>query len=102
MPTPPSDEMIRRLQCAEENLSAVIDLIENGESYTQVLHRLLAITAEIHTTGAKMILCQAQSSQEIILNSASYEKRNIALKQLLFLYTILIHYSDHHYEVFHE
>jgi DNA-binding FrmR family transcriptional regulator len=101
MPTAPSD-VIRRLHCAEGNLSAVIDMIENRTSSARTLCQLLAVTAAVHATGTKMILCQVRSSQKTLLNSPSYEERNTALKELQLLYTILLYYSNHHYEVFHD
>ena len=95
-------EIIRRLRCAAGHLNAVIEMAEAGQPCEQVLHQLGAVEAAIRTAGSKMIICQAQSIQNIILESASPKQRLDELKRLQSLYTIFLQYPKHQIEVSHE
>ena len=95
-------EIIRRLRCAAGHLNAVIEMAEAGQPCEQVLHQLGAVDAAIRAAGAKLIICQAQSSQSIILDSPSPKLRLAELKRLQSLYTIFLKYPKHHSEVSHE
>ena len=86
-------EIIRRLRCASGHLNAVIEMTEAGQPCEQVLHQLNAVQAALHTAGTKLISCQAQSSQTIILDSPSPKQRIAELKRLQSLYTIFMQYS---------
>jgi DNA-binding FrmR family transcriptional regulator len=94
-PNQPSD-IVRRLHCAAGHLNAVIKMAEAGEPCEQVIHQLGAVDAAIRAAGARLIICQAQSSQAIILDSPSTKQRSTELKRLQSLYTVFIRYSDHH------
>jgi DNA-binding FrmR family transcriptional regulator len=95
-------DIVRRLHCAAGHLNAVIKMAEAGQPCEQVLHQLGAVEAALHAAGSKLIICQAQSSQSIILNGPSPEKRLAELKRLQSLYTIFLQYPKHHSEVSHE
>lgn len=95
-------EIIRRLRCAAGHLNAVIAMAEAGKPCEQVLHQLGAVEAAIHAVGSKLIICQAQSIQSIILESTSPEQRLDELKRLQSLYTIFIKHPRHNSEVYHE
>jgi len=95
-------EIIRRLHCAAGHLNAVIEMAEAGQPCEQVLHQLGAVDAAIRAVGSKLIICQAQSIQSIILNGPSPELRLAELKRLQSLYTIFLQYPKHHSEVSHE
>jgi DNA-binding FrmR family transcriptional regulator len=95
-------EILRRLHCAAGHLNAVIEMTEAQQPCEQVLHQLHAVQAALHRAGVKMIQCQAQSSQEVILNSSSVSQRTEALERLQSLYAILLKYSIHRNEVNYE
>jgi DNA-binding FrmR family transcriptional regulator len=95
-------EIIRRLRCAAGHLNAVIEMTEAGQPCEQVLHQLNAVQAALRAAGTKLIICQAQSSQTIILDSPSPKQRISELKRLQSLYTIFMQYSNHHSEVSHD
>jgi DNA-binding FrmR family transcriptional regulator len=95
-------EIIRRLRCAAGHLNAVIEMAETGQPCEQVLHQLGAIDAAIRAAGSKLMICQAQSSQSIILESTSPKLRLAELKRLQSLYTIFLQYPKNHSEVSHE
>lgn len=95
-------EIIRRLRCAAGHLNAVIDMAEAGQPCEQVLHQLGAVEAAIHAAGTKVIVCEAQASQSILLDSSSPKQRLAELKRLQSLYTIFLHYPNHQIEVSHD
>ncbi len=92
-------EIIRRLRCAAGHLNAVIKMAEAGEPCGQVLHQLGAVNAAIRAAGARLIICQAQASEAIILDNPSPKQRIAELKRLQSLYTTFIKYSNHKIEV---
>ena len=92
-------EIIRRLRCAAGHLNAVIDMAEAGQPCEKVLHQLGAVDAAIRAAGSKLIICQAQSIQSVILDSASPKQRLAELKRLQSLYTIFLQYPNHQIEV---
>jgi len=83
-------DIVRRLHCAAGHLDAVIKMAEDDEPCEQVLYQLTAVDAALRAVGARIILCQAQSSQTIILESPSVTQRSTELKRLQSLYTILM------------
>ena len=95
-------DIISRLRCAAGHLNAVIEMTETGQPCEQVLHQLNAVQAALRAAGTKLIICQAQSSQVIILDSPSPKQRIAELKRLQSLYTIFMQYSNHHSEVSHD
>lgn len=95
-------EIIRRLRCAAGHLNAVIEMTEAGQPCEQVLHQLNAVQAALRVTGTRLIICQSQSSQAIILASRSPKRRLSELKRLQSLSTIFIQYFNHHSEVSHD
>lgn len=95
-------EILRRLHCAAGHLNAVIEMTEAQQPCEQVLHQLHAVQAALHTAGLKMIQCQAQSSQDVILNSSSVSQRTEALERLQSLYAIFLKYSIHRNEINYE
>jgi len=98
----PQADIIRRLHCAAGHLEAVIKMVEAEEPCEQVFHQLGAVDAAIRAAGTKLILCQAQASQSIILDSSSPEQRLTELKHLQTLYAIYLHSSNHQIEVSHD
>ena len=92
-------DIIRRLRCASGHLNAVIRMAEAGEPCEQVIHQLAAVAAAIRAAELKTIICQAQSSEAIILDSPLPEQRSIELKRLQSLYTILIQNSHQDSEI---
>jgi DNA-binding FrmR family transcriptional regulator len=86
-------EIVRRLRCAAGHLNAVIEMAETGQPCEEVLHQLNAVQAALRVTGIKLIICQIQSSQEIILDSPSLQQRTSELKRLQSLYTTFMQYS---------
>ena len=95
-------EIIRRLRCAAGHLNAVIEMAEADQPCEQVLHQLGAVDAAIRAAASKLMICQAQSIQSIILDSASPKERLAELQHLQALYTIFLHYPNHHIEVSHD
>ena len=89
----PQSDIIRRLRCAAGHLNAVIEMTEAGQPCEEVLHQLSAVQAALRVTGSKLIICQAQSSQAIILDSPSPKRRMSELKRLQSLYATFIQYS---------
>jgi hypothetical protein len=67
-----------------------------------VLHQLGAVDAAIRAAGSKLMICQAQSIQSIILDSSSSKQRLVELKRLQSLYTIFLQYPNHQIEVSHD
>lgn len=90
MKSEPDPETVRRLRCAAGHLNAVIEMMESGEPCEHVLHQLNAVQAALQTAGVKIIECQAQSSQDVILNSTSVTQRTDELRHLQSLYTIFV------------
>jgi DNA-binding FrmR family transcriptional regulator len=86
-------EIVRRLRCAAGHLNAVIEMAEAGQPCEEVLHQLNAVQAALRVTGINLIICEAHSSQEIILDSPSLQQRTSELKRLQSLYTTLMQYS---------
>jgi len=99
MKTGQQSEILQRLHSASGHLNAVIIMAETGEPCEQVLHQLGAVDAAIRAAGARLLICQAQSSQAIILDSPSPKQRMAELKRLQSLYTISMKYSNHNSEV---
>jgi DNA-binding FrmR family transcriptional regulator len=95
-------DIVRRLHCAAGHLNAVIKMAEASEPCEQVIQQLAAVDAALRAAGAKMILCQAQSSQAVILESPSLRQRSAELKRLQSLYTILMKSPNHYIEVSHD
>ena len=95
-------EIIRRLRCSAGHLNAVIEMAEAGQPCEQVLHQLGAVDAAIRAAGSRLIICQAQASQSIILDSPSSKRRLAELKRLQSLYTIFLQYPKHQIEVSHD
>jgi len=95
-------DIIRRLRCAEGHLNAVIEMTEAGRPCEQVLHQLNAVQAALRMTGVKLIVCQAENSQAVILKSSSPNQRVAELKRLQFLYTIFVQHFHHIPEVYHD
>lgn len=92
-------EIIQRLRCAAGHLNAVIKMAEAEQPCEQVLHQLGAVNAAIRAAGARLIICQAQASQAVILDSPSPEQRITELKRLQSLYMIFRQYSNPKSEV---
>jgi DNA-binding FrmR family transcriptional regulator len=86
-------EIVRRLRCAAGHLNAVIEMAEKGQPCEEVLHQLNAVQAALRVTGIRLIICQAQSSQAVILDSPSLQQRSSELKRLQSLYTTFMQYS---------
>lgn len=95
----PQSEIVRRLHCAAGHLNAVIKMAEAGEPCEQVVHQLAAVEAAVRAAELRMILCQAQSSEAIILDSSSLEQRSVELKRLQSLYMIFMQHTNHPNEV---
>ena len=95
-------DLVRRLHCAAGHLAAVINMVEAEEPCEQVVHQLGAVDAAIRAAGTKLILCQAQASQSIILDSSSPEQRLTELKHLQTLYAIYFHFPNHQIEASHD
>ena len=87
-------EITRRLQCAVGHLNAVVEMVAAGKSCEEVLHQLNAVQAALKVVGVKIIHCQAQSSQDVILNSKSANQRTGELKRLQSLYRMFIQYFN--------
>ncbi|MBI1854719.1 MAG: metal-sensing transcriptional repressor [Chloroflexi bacterium] len=92
-------EIVNRLHCAAGHLNAVIKMAEEDQPCEQVLHQLGAVEAALHVAGARLLICQAQSSQAVILDSPSPKQRMAELKRLQSLYTTFVKYSNHISEV---
>jgi len=86
----PAFDITRRLRCASGHLNSVISMIETGQPCEQILHQLNAVQAALQIAGVNVIECQAKSSQDIILNSASVEQRTEELHHLQLLFTIFV------------
>ena len=95
-------EIIHRLRCAAGHLNAVIEMTNAGQPCEQVLHQLNAVEAALRAVGIKLIICQAQSSQAILLESPSLKQRIAELKRIQSLYTIFLKYPNRHMEVSHD
>ena len=83
-------EITERLHCVAGDLNAVRQMIESGQPWSQILHRLAAVRTTLRATGAKIIERQAQSSKNVILNSTSVTERTVALHELQSLYAIFV------------
>ena len=98
----PQSEILQRLRCAAGHLTAVIEMAETGQPCEQVLHQLSAVRAALDAAGVKLIKCQVQNSQAIVLDNPSSEQRISELRRLQSLYPIFKRYSSYPSEVFHE
>jgi DNA-binding FrmR family transcriptional regulator len=97
----PQSEIIQRLNCAVGHLTAVIEMTETGQPCEQVLHQIYAVQVALYTVGAKVMMCQVQSSQAILRDHPSSKRLISELKRLQSLYTIFKKYS-YPSEVFHD
>jgi DNA-binding FrmR family transcriptional regulator len=95
-------EIIRRLRCTAGHLNAIVEMSEAGRPCEQILHQINAVQAALRAAGIKIIECQAQSSQDVILNSTSVTQRTAELQQLQALYRILVEQYSHRNEVIYE
>lgn len=95
-------EILRRLRCAAGHLNAIIKMAEGNGSCEQVLHQLSAVQGALRAVGLRLIACQIQSSQAIILESSSANERLSELKRLQSLYGVFIQHSNQPNEVFHD
>lgn len=104
MSTDPNSQVdiTRRLRCAAGHLQAVIEMTEIDATCEQVLHQLNAVRAALHMVGIKIIECQAQSSQDVILNSDSVEQRMDELHHLQSLYEVFVRQYSSKNEVNYE
>jgi len=84
-------EIIRRLRCAAGHLNAVIEMEEKGQPCEQVLHQLNAVQSALEVVSVRMLICQVQKSEALILQSPSFQERASELKRLQSLYTIHRH-----------
>ncbi len=89
-------EIARQLRCAAESLNVLIKMTESGQPCEEVLHQIYAVQLALRATGTRLIICRAQNSQAIILDSHSRKQRLSELKRLQSLYAILLQYSNHH------
>ena len=95
----PHPEFLQRLRCAAGHLNAVIKMAEAGQPCEQLLHQLGAVDAAMRAAGARLIICQVEYSQAVILDSPSPKQRMVELKRLQSFYTTFIKYSNHKSEV---
>ncbi len=95
-------EILRRLRCVTGHLNAVIKMAEGDEPCEKLLHQLHAVQGALRAVGLRLIACQLQSSQAIILGSSSANERLSELKRLQSLYEVFIQRSNQHNEVFHD
>jgi DNA-binding FrmR family transcriptional regulator len=84
----PQSDIVQRLRCAAGHLNAVIEMTEAGQPCEQVLHQLNAVQSALQAVGTKLIMCQLQSSQAILLDKSSRSRRISELKRLQSLYAI--------------
>ncbi len=95
-------EIVQRLRCASGHLNAVIEMAEAGQPCEQVLHQLHAVQAALRAITSRLIACEIEASEAIILDSRSSRKRIAQLQRLQSLYTILTQRSNQRNEVFHD
>lgn len=95
-------EIIRRLRCAAGHLNAVIEMAESGQPCEEVLHQLNAVQSALSAVGVRIIHCQAEASQSVILNSSSSNKRIAELKRLQTLYRVLTEHFNQFHEATHD
>ena len=95
-------EILQRLRTIEGHLKAVIEMTETGRPCEQILHQLNAVQSGLRVAAIRLILCQAECSQAIILDSSSSKKRIAELTRLQSLYSILLYYFNHPREVINE
>ena len=95
-------EIIQRMRCAAGHLNAVIEMVDQGQPYEQVLHQLHAVQASLRAVGLGLINCQVQNSQTIILECSSVKERTSELKRIQSLYSVFTQYSNHDSEGFHD
>lgn len=95
-------EIIHRLRSACGHLNAVIEMAEAGQPCERVLQQLNAVDAALRAAGARLIICQAQSSQAVILDSTSPRQRLAELKRFQSLYISFVKFTDHYSEVTHD
>ena len=95
----PQADIIRRLRCAAGHLNAVIEMVESDQPCEQVLHQLNAVQSALRVTGTKIICCESEIIQTVILNSDSFTERSTELKRLQSLYAILVQHFNHTPEV---
>lgn len=92
-------EIVWRLRSAAGHLNAVIKMEEGGQPCEEVLYQLSAVEAALRTASIRLIICQAQSSQAVILGSPSTDERMAQLERLRSLYLLFRQYSHHSSEV---
>jgi DNA-binding FrmR family transcriptional regulator len=92
-------EIIRRLRSAAGHLNVVIEMAESRQSCEQVLHHLNAVQSALRVAGSKLICCETETIQDVIMNSESFAQRSAELKRLQSLYTIFVRYFNYAPEV---
>ena len=86
----PSD-IVRRLRCASGHLNAVIEMAETERSCEQVLYQLNAVRSELDAVLVRVLICQLQKSEALILYGTSPQERASELKRLQSLYVMCKH-----------
>ena len=84
-------EIVQRLRCASGHLNAVIEMAESERSCEQVLHQLNAVQSALDAVSVRVLICQLQQSEALILHSTSSQERTSELKRLQSLYTMHRH-----------
>lgn len=92
-------EILQRLRSAAGHLNAVINMAEGDQPCEEVLYQLNAVETALRTAGIRLIICQAQSSQAVILGSPSPDERVAQLERLRSLYLLFRQYSHYSSEV---
>lgn len=87
-------EILQRLRSAAGHLNAVIEMVAAGAPCEQVLRQSGAVQAALRNAGIRILICQARRSEAIIVESPRLEERQVELKRLCELYSILIRYSN--------
>lgn len=81
------DEVVWRLNTAVGHLHAIGDLIETCMPYRDVVHQLIAVKTALRVASNRLLACQLQQSEEILL-SGSEAGHRAELSRLQELYEL--------------
>ena len=86
-------EIRQQMQCACEQLNAILTMVEKEDPCHNVLHQLRSVQAALQAIGQKLVLCQVEEIETLIKNSPSSEERAAQLQRFVPLYSIAQTYS---------
>ena len=91
-------EVVWRINTSVGHLQAIRELVEAGRPCEEVIQQLRAVKAALRVTGIRLLACQIESSEEIII-TGNKEARMVELTRLHKLYELIEQQSEYESKV---